>query len=72
MINESGGRAISVPGDILNSDYIIQLVNRAAEFGGRKIHIIVNNAGFAWDDSIEKIRDEQWGMPITVIQACLL
>jgi 3-oxoacyl-[acyl-carrier protein] reductase len=44
-INKSGGQAISVPGDMLDSEYIKTLVKKAGEFGNGKIHIIVNNAG---------------------------
>lgn len=48
-------------GDITNNEDIGNLVRKAAEFGGGKLHIIVNNAGYAWDDPIEKIQDKQWG-----------
>ena len=34
---------------MLDSEYINELVKKSAEFGGGKIHIIVNNAGFTWD-----------------------
>ena len=34
---------------MLNAEYINELVKKSAEFGGGKIHIIVNNAGFTWD-----------------------
>ena len=34
----------------------------AADFGGAKIHIIVSNAGYTWDDAIHKITDKQWGL----------
>ena len=44
-INKSGGKAISVPGDMLDAEYLKVLVKKAAEFGNGKIHIIVNNAG---------------------------
>lgn len=44
-INSAGGRALAVPGDMLDSKYIQTLVEKAAEFGSGKIHIIVNNAG---------------------------
>jgi hypothetical protein len=30
-------------------------VEKAAEFGEGKIHIIVNNAGFTWDGVIHKV-----------------
>lgn len=49
-------RAIAVVGDILDDQYISELVKRAAEFGNGKIHIIVNNAGFTWDGVIHKVR----------------
>ena len=35
-------------------------MTRAAEFGGGKIHVIVNNAGFTWDGVIHKMTDKQW------------
>ncbi len=44
-INKEGGKAIAVPGDMLDAEYIKTLVMKAAEFGNGKIHIIVNNAG---------------------------
>lgn len=42
-------------GDLLDDGYIENLVKQAAEFGGGKIHIIVNNAGFTWDGVIHKV-----------------
>jgi len=59
-INESGGKAVAVPGDMLDAAYIDSLVQRAAAFGAGKIHIIVNNAGFTWDGVIHKMTDQQW------------
>ncbi|KAH6694789.1 short-chain dehydrogenase/reductase-like protein SDR [Leptodontidium sp. 2 PMI_412] len=55
-----GGSAISVAGDILDVTHLETLVKRAAEFGGGKIHIIVNNAGYTWDAVIHKMTDKQW------------
>jgi 3-oxoacyl-[acyl-carrier protein] reductase len=55
-INKNGGKAITVPGDLLKDEYIKELINKAADFGGGKIHIIVNNAGFTWDAVIHKAR----------------
>ena len=46
-INKDGGSAIAVAGDMLDAEYIKTLVKKAAEFGNGKIHIIVNNAGYA-------------------------
>ena len=54
-ISQAGGSAIAVPGDMLDAKYIDELVKKAAEFGGGKIHIIVNNAGFTWDGVIHKV-----------------
>jgi len=54
-INEDGGSAIAVAGDMLSDAYIKELVKKSAEFGGGKIHIIVNNAGFTWDGVIHKV-----------------
>ncbi|KAF2200717.1 short-chain dehydrogenase/reductase-like protein SDR [Delitschia confertaspora ATCC 74209] len=65
-INASGGKAIAVPGDVLDDNYINELVKKSAEFGGGKIHIIVNNAGFTWDGVIHKMTDKQWDTMIKV------
>ncbi|KAF1813062.1 NAD(P)-binding protein [Eremomyces bilateralis CBS 781.70] len=59
-INSSGGRALAVPGDIMNEAYIPDLVKKAGEFGNGKIHIIINNAGYTWDGVIHKMTDKQW------------
>ena len=48
----AGGKAIAVPGDMLDSEYLKVLVKKAAEFGNGKIHIIVNNAGSALSPTI--------------------
>ena len=39
----------------MDAAYIDTLVKKSAEFGGGKIHIIVNNAGFPWDGVIHKV-----------------
>jgi 3-oxoacyl-[acyl-carrier protein] reductase len=59
-INQKGGSATSIPGDVLDTKYLEELVKKAAEFGNGKIHIIVNNAGFTWDGVIHKTTDKQW------------
>jgi len=55
-INENGGSATAIPGDMLDDNYINELVKKTAEFGNGKIHIIVNNAGFTWDGVIHKVK----------------
>ena len=42
-INNAGGQALAIPGDMLNAQYVEELVRKAAEFGGGKIHIIVSS-----------------------------
>ena len=42
-ISDAGGQATAVPGDMLNAQYIEELVHKAAKFGEGKIHIIVNS-----------------------------
>ncbi|KAL1843386.1 hypothetical protein VTJ49DRAFT_1973 [Mycothermus thermophilus] len=61
-IRASGGEALAVAGDLLRDEAITDLVKKAAEFGGGKIHILVNNAGFTWDAVIHKTQmtDKQW------------
>ncbi|KAJ4349830.1 uncharacterized protein N0V89_008449 [Didymosphaeria variabile] len=59
-INQSGGAALAVAGDVLDDAYIADLIKKAADFGGGKIHIIVNNAGYTWDGVIHKMTDKQW------------
>jgi len=59
-INDNGGTATAIPGDMLDANYINDLVKKAAKFGNGKIHIIVNNAGFTWDAVIHKMTDKQW------------
>ncbi|KAK4445657.1 hypothetical protein QBC34DRAFT_441492 [Podospora aff. communis PSN243] len=65
-INTSGGKALAVPGDLLKDEYIKELVKKAAEFGGGKIHIIVNNAGFTYDGVIHKMTDKQWDVIVNL------
>ncbi|KAI0967656.1 3-oxoacyl-reductase [Xylaria arbuscula] len=54
------GRAIAVPGDVLDTAYHSTLIEKAAAFGSGKIHILVNNAGYTWDGVIHKMSDDQW------------
>ena len=45
---------------MLDDAYISSLVKKAADFGGGKLHIIVNNAGYTWDGVIHRTTDKQW------------
>ncbi|WP_432841377.1 SDR family NAD(P)-dependent oxidoreductase [Dactylosporangium sp. CA-092794] len=58
-INASGGRAVAVPGSVTAEGFADRIIGAAVEsFGG--IDIIINNAGYTWDNVIQKITDEQW------------
>lgn len=54
-IQNVGGRAIAVIGNMMESGFIANLIQEAAAFGGGKIHIIVNNAGYTWDGMIHRV-----------------
>ncbi|KAI0490086.1 3-oxoacyl-reductase [Xylaria cf. heliscus] len=56
----SPGRALAVPGDVLDTKFQTSLIEQAAAFGNGKLHILVNNAGYTWDGVIHKMKDEQW------------
>lgn len=64
-INETGGRATAVVGSVTSPDFADRFVGAAVEeFGG--LHIIVNNAGYTWDNVIQKMTDEQWDQILDV------
>jgi 3-oxoacyl-[acyl-carrier protein] reductase len=58
-IGEFGGQARLYHGDITESDFGDRLVEDTLEAFGR-IDIIVNNAGYIWNSTIQKHTDEQW------------
>src|SRR4249919_2766401 len=54
-----GGSAIAVPGSVAADGFAERFVRAAVDaYGG--VDIIVNNAGFTWDNVIQKMTDEQW------------
>ncbi|MCA0243464.1 MAG: SDR family oxidoreductase [Proteobacteria bacterium] len=58
-IREAGGAAVTCVGSVTADDFAERFVKTALErFGG--IDIIVNNAGYTWDNVIQKMSDEQW------------
>jgi 3-oxoacyl-[acyl-carrier protein] reductase len=59
MVEALGRRAVAVTGSVASRDFPDRFVRAAVDaFGG--IDIIVNNAGFTWDNVIQKMSDEQW------------
>lgn len=60
-----GRKAATVPGDVTDGEFAQRFVNIALERFGR-LDIIVNNAGYTWDNVIQKMQDEQWQAIIDV------
>jgi len=55
----AGGEAVACPGDVTETDFAGRFVAAALDtFGG--LDIIVNNAGYTWDNVIHKMSDEQF------------
>jgi 3-oxoacyl-[acyl-carrier protein] reductase len=58
-IKSAGGQAIAVNGSVTDAGFADRFVGAAMEtFGG--LDIIVNNAGYTWDSTIQKMTDEQF------------
>jgi 3-oxoacyl-[acyl-carrier protein] reductase len=64
-IEAGGGQAVACVGSVTESGFPDRYVKTALErFGG--IDIIVNNAGYTWDNVIQKMTDEQFDAIIDV------
>jgi 3-oxoacyl-[acyl-carrier protein] reductase len=58
-IRATGGQAVACVGSVTASDFAERFVGTAvSEYKG--LDIIVNNAGYTWDNVIQKMTDEQW------------
>ncbi|HTF48902.1 MAG TPA: SDR family oxidoreductase [Pseudonocardia sp.] len=58
-IEAAGGAAVSCVGSVTDADFAERFVATAVDsFGG--LDIIINNAGYTWDNVIQKMTDEQW------------
>ena len=59
LIREMGGQAVACVGNVTHTDFAERFVGTAVqEFKG--LDIIINNAGYTWDNVIQKMTDEQW------------
>ncbi|SAL14925.1 3-ketoacyl-ACP reductase [Caballeronia choica] len=58
-IANAGGEALAFACNVTDSDFGSRLVKATLEKFGA-IDIIVNNAGYTWDNVIQKMSDEQW------------
>src|SRR5579863_720186 len=59
MIDAAGGAAKALPGDITQPEFPQKLVDFTVS-GFGSLDIIVNNAGYTWDNVIQKMTDEQF------------
>lgn len=58
-IRSAGGQAVSCVGSVTATDFAERFIGTAvSEFKG--LDIIVNNAGYTWDNVVQKMTDEQW------------
>ena len=59
VIREAGGQAVACVGSVTAPDFAERFIGTAVgEYKG--LDIIVNNAGYTWDNVIQKMTDEQW------------
>ncbi len=59
LIDRAGGAVKAMPGDLTSPEFPQKLVD-ATVSGFGSIDIIVNNAGYSWDNVIQKMTDEQF------------
>lgn len=59
LIEKMGGKAVACNGDVTAKDFGSRIVKTAVDSFG-DCHILVNNAGYTWDNVIQKMTDEQW------------
>jgi 3-oxoacyl-[acyl-carrier protein] reductase len=58
-IGAAGGEAVGCHGNVTAPDFAERFVGTAVETY-KSIDIIINNAGYTWDNVIQKMSDEQW------------
>ncbi|GAA2533168.1 SDR family NAD(P)-dependent oxidoreductase [Mycolicibacterium diernhoferi] len=64
-IEAAGGQAVACTGSVTDPEFADRFVAAAVDnFGG--LDIIVNNAGYTWDNVIQKMTDQQWNDIIDV------
>ena len=64
-IRAAGGEAVACAGSVAAPDFAERFIGTAVETY-KGLDIIVNNAGYTWDNVIQKMTDEQWYAMIDV------
>ena len=64
-IKAAGGQAIACVGSVTDTGFADRVVAAAVDNYGR-LDIIVNNAGYTWDNVVQKMTDEQWEAMLAV------
>ena len=59
QLRQSGAETVTCVGSVTDPEFPGRFVQTALDSYGR-IDIIVNNAGYTWDNVIQKTSDEQW------------
>ncbi|MEJ8856584.1 SDR family oxidoreductase [Variovorax robiniae] len=75
-LKKQGADAVACVGSVTAPDFAERFIKTAVDnYGG--IDIVVNNAGYTWDDVLQKMTDEQWhaiidchlGAPFRILRA---
>ena len=61
----AGGQAVACTGNVTGDGFAQRFVDTALHHYG-DLHIIVNNAGYTWDDPIHQMDDRQWAALLEV------
>ncbi|MEG0676614.1 MAG: SDR family oxidoreductase [Comamonas sp.] len=59
LIRAQGGQAVSCVGNVTHTDFAERFIDTAVQHY-QGLDIIVNNAGYTWDNVVQKMTDEQW------------
>ena len=64
-IRAAGGEAVAFPGSVTAPEFAEHFIQKAVQTY-KSVDIIINNAGYTWDNVIQKMQDEQWQAIIDV------
>ncbi len=64
-LTRRGGKALAVPTDVIHSEQVKKLVDRAVQAHGR-IDVMINNAGLMPQSPLERLRIDEWDRMIDV------